>query len=595
MKTPFIHYFQYFKREAGGKIYLFLILSVTAAGLDGLGITALVPLISLDFTGEVSNDVVSRLIYWLFSFTGIDPSVRTVLVFILIIFFIKFIFSFSQLVVSSYITTWLGEHLKRKNAVAYSNMTYRYYTTTKIGFLNNLLTTEVVTVVACFKKLAQVVVFSCNLLAYLAFSFIVNWQLTVVVLLVGLVLNVTYKKIRRAVAKISYSITQVNAETHNILIEFISNYKYLKATSHASHYLKHLFPVLRRSRNLNFKSKVYDSFTITTFDFFKIVVLVGSLSFMVEFNGAKITELIVPLALIAKSMGMILSLQSVWQAFISKSGSIVVLEEAEEQFEMHSEKVVVTELKEFTDEIHLNEVSYAFDSDNVLTDIDLTIQNGMCIGLAGPSGSGKTTLVDIIVGLLEPTRGKVTIDGKEYSALNKESLRTHFGYVTQDPVIFNDSIKNNISFWDDGPHVDEKIINAMAFAGCLEFVSEFPEKEHAMVGDKGVKLSGGQRQRLSIAREIYSDPDVMVFDEATAALDTESEQIIQESIEKLQGKKTIIIIAHRLSTLKICDTIHVIDSGSVREEGPWDDLLQRDGLFAEMCRKQGIVSTNDVL
>ncbi len=218
----------------------------------------------------------------------------------------------------------------------------------------------------------------------------------------------------------------------------------------------------------------------------------------------------------------------------------------------------------------------------------------MCIGLAGPSGSGKTTLVDIIVGLLEPGKGKVQIDGRDYSELNKENLRTHFGYVTQDPVIFNDSIKNNISFWDNDPHVDEKIKNAMAFAGCLDFVSEFPEKEYAMVGDKGVKLSGGQRQRLSIAREIYSNPEIMVFDEATAALDTESEQIIQESIEKLQGKKTIIIIAHRLSTLKICDTIHVIDRGSVLEEGSWNELLQRNGLFAEMCKKQGIVSTNDV-
>ncbi len=591
----FFHYFQYFKREAGGKIYLFLILSVAAAGLDGLGITALVPLISLDFTGEVSNDVVSRLIYWLFSFTGIEPSVRTVLVFILIIFFIKFLFSFSQQVVSSYITTWLGEHLKRKNAVAYSNMTYRYYTTTKIGFLNNLLTTEVVTVVACFKKLAQVVVFSCNLLAYLAFSFIVNWQLTVVVLLVGLVLNLTYKKIRHAVAKISYSITQVNAETHNILIEFISNYKYLKATSHASHYLKHLFPVLRRSRNLNFKSRVYDSFTITTFDFFKIVVLVGSLAFMVEFNGAKITELIVPLALIAKSMGMILSLQSVWQAFISKSGSIVVLEEAEKQLKLHSELMGGDQIEGFRDQISLSGVSYVFDSDKVLDNINIQVEKGMCIGLAGPSGSGKTTLVDILVGLLDPTEGLVEIDGKEYSDLNKESLRSNFGYVTQDPVIFNDSIENNVTFWDREQFSEERLEQALALAGCKDFVAAFPEKERAMVGDKGVKLSGGQRQRISIAREIYSNSDIIVFDEATASLDSESEQIIQQSIEKLQGNKTMIIIAHRLSTLQICDKIYVVNDGSIVESGSWKELLKTDKLFADMCRKQGIISADDVL
>lgn len=590
MRKSFFHYFGYFRRETGNKIYLFILLSVVAAGLDGLGITALVPLISLDFTGEVGTDVVSKLVYWLFSFTGVEPSVMAVLVFILVIFFIKLLFSFSQLVVSSYITTWLGEHLKRKTAIAYNNMTYSYYTTTKIGFLNNLLTTEIVMVVACFKKLSQVVVFACNLLAYLAFSFIVNWQLTVAVLLVGLVLNVTYKKIRNSVAKISYRITKVNASTQNILIEFISNYKYLKATANSNHYLKHLFPILHKSRMLNFRNKVYDSFTLTTFDFFRVVVLVAALAFMVEVKGAKITELIVPLALIARSFGMILGLQSVWQAFVSKSGSIVVLEEAEKQLNINSEVLLKDTIEEFKSEIQVDHVSYSFDNNTVLDDVNITIKKGKCVGFAGPSGSGKTTMVDILVGLLEPLKGKIKIDGKDYTMLNKESLRSHFGYVTQDPVIFNDSIANNISFWDNALSSGRKLQDAMAFAGCSDFVSEFPEKEQAIVGDKGVKLSGGQRQRLSIAREIYSNSDIMVFDEATAALDSESERIIQDSIEKLRGDKTMIIIAHRLSTLKICDMIHVIKNGSIVEQGTWDELLQSKNLFAEMCEKQGIVS-----
>ncbi|AGF78985.1 ABC-type multidrug transport system, ATPase and permease component [Desulfocapsa sulfexigens DSM 10523] len=586
----FFHYFSYFRKETGNKIYLFIFFSIFAAGLDGLGISALVPLISLDFTGEMGGDVVSKLVYWFFSFTGIEPSVKAVLVFILVIFFVKLLFSFSQQVISSYITTWLSEHLKRKSAIAYSNMTYSYYTTTKIGFLNNLLTTEIVTVVACFKKLSQVVVLACNLLAYLAFSFMVNWQLTVAVLLLGLVLNITYKKIRISVAKISYRITKVNASTQNILIEFISNYKYLKATSTSNIYLKHLFPVLNNSRMLNFRNNVYDSFTLTTFDFFRVVVLVAALAFMVEVKGAKITELIVPLALIARSFGMILGLQSVWQAFVSKSGSIVVLEEAERKLKLNSEISKNDEIQTFNHAIQMTNVSYSFDTNSVLNDVNLTIKKGMCIGLAGPSGSGKTTMVDILVGLLEPTKGKVEIDGKDYSTLNKESLRSHFGYVTQDPVIFNDSIANNISFWDTVQSTGSKLENALESAGCTEFVSEFPEKEQAMVGDKGVKLSGGQRQRISIAREIYSDSDIIVFDEATAALDSESERIIQDSIEKLRGNKTMLIIAHRLSTLKICDMIHVINNGSIVEEGTWDELLHSENVFAEMCRKQGIIS-----
>ena len=588
MENPFFHYFSYFRKETGNKIYWFILLSIFAAGLDGLGITALVPLISLDFTGEVGSDIVSKLVYGLFSFSGIDPSVKTVLGFILIIFFIKLLFSFSQLVVSSYINTWLGEHLKRKNAIAYNKMTYRHYTTIKIGFLNNLLTSEVGTVVGCFKKLAQVVVFACNLIAYLVFSFIVNWRLTVAVIIAGLVLSFGYKRIRSSVTEISYSLTKVNAATHNVLIEFISNYKYLKATSHATRYLDHLFPILRKSRLLNFKSKVYDGFTISTFDFLRVVILVTALFYMVEVKGAKITELIVPLALIARSFGMVLSLQAAWQAFVGKSGSIVVMEEAEQELKQNSEVSVKAELEQFSDGIQTSGVGYSFGSNAVLRDIDVNIEKGMCIGLAGPSGSGKTTLVDILVGLLEPDKGKVEIDGIEYSKLNKDSLRSHFGYVTQEPVIFNDSIANNISFWDPDPLSVDKLKRAMDFAGCMDFVSKFPEKEQTMVGDKGVKLSGGQRQRISIAREVYSNSDLIIFDEATASLDSESERIIQDSIEKLRGNKTIVIIAHRLSTLKICDMIYVINSGSIVEEGSWNELLSTEGLFAGMCKKQGI-------
>ena len=569
-------------------MYLFLFLPILASSLDGLGITALIPLVTMDFSGGVGNDIISKLINFLFINAGIAANVRNVLLFILFIFFIKLILSFAQLIFSAHITTWLGEHLKRKIIIAYNKMKYSFYMTTKIGYFNNIITTEISGVVGCFKKLSNVIVSGSNLIAYLTFSFIINWRLTLAIIIAGITINISYKKIRRIVAKISYNITKANADTHNILIQFISNFKYLKATSTNSLYVKHLFPILRDIRRLSFRNEVYNSFTSTSLDFIKIVLLVGSVFYLVEIRGEKIAELIVPLVLIARSFGMILQMQKWWQGFLSKTGSITALDEAKKQLRLNTEKSNTNTLDAFNNNIRLINVDYSFNTSNVLDKINIQIIKGTCIGIAGPSGVGKTTLVNIIVGLLEPKNGRIEIDDCNYQNISKESLRSHFGYVTQEPIIFNDTIANNISFWDKGSSVNSKIRHAIDFAGCTDFVEELAEKEQTVVGDKGVKLSGGQRQRISIAREIYIDSDVIVFDEATASLDTESEKIIQGSINRLRTKKTIIIIAHRLSTLKICDQIIVLGNGSVIEKGTWDELVTSNGSFKDMCLLQGI-------
>lgn len=583
-------YFKFFQQAAGVKLYIFLFLSIGASFLDGLGITALIPMISLDFSGEANQDIVSRFIYSTFSFLEITPSIRTLLAFVVLIFSVKLVFSFSQYVVRYYITTWLAEQLKRSLVKSMSNMTYRYYTTTKIGYLNNLITTEVAGVVACFKKLAQAIVYLSNFIAYLSFSFVLNWFLSSLVIITGLIFNILYKKIRISVARRSYHISKVNAKAQNVILQFISNFKYLKATANNTKYIKHIFPVLYKIRMLNFKNQIFDGFTITTYDFFRVLILVFAVFYMVEIKGQKVTDIIIPLALIARSFGMVLNIQSTWQQFMSKTGSIEILMEANENINNNLENPEDTGIKRFQRIISLENVCYAYGVNQVLHNIQLNIKKGRCVGFAGPSGSGKTTLIDIIVGLLDPSQGSISIDNRDYSKLNKDSLRSQFGYIAQDPILFNDSVKNNISFWEEDLSSESKIEDAINFAGCSEFISNFPEGVEAIVGDKGVKLSGGQRQRISIAREIYQNSDIMVFDEATASLDSESERIIQDSIEKLRGMKTVLIIAHRLSTLKICDEIYILDKGKIVEQGRWDDLVQSGGFFEKMCKMQGISS-----
>ena len=222
----------------------------------------------------------------------------------------------------------------------------------------------------------------------------------------------------------------------------------------------------------------------------------------------------------------------------------------------------------------------------MLKDISLIINSGETVGIVGRSGAGKTTLVDVLSGLYGPTQGEITIGGVSYEAYGLDLLREKIGYISQTPVVFDGSIRANVAM--DASVDKQKVREVLEFSHLLEFVKALPEAEETLVGHGGAKLSGGQKQRLAIAREVLRNPDIIIFDEATSALDSITENIIQDSIMSLRGRKTLIIVAHRLSTLKMCDRIIVLEGGTVVESGSWVELKENDGHFYELCRSQGI-------
>jgi subfamily B ATP-binding cassette protein MsbA len=269
------------------------------------------------------------------------------------------------------------------------------------------------------------------------------------------------------------------------------------------------------------------------------------------------------------------------------------MEKANLDLNNNVEKIGGHQINTFSKTIELRNVNFSYDSKQVLLDINLTIQKNKSIGIVGESGAGKTTLFDIITGLLTPQSGKISIDGIDYSELELSSLRNIIGYVTQEPVIFNDTIANNISFWEcksqEGP-CKKMIKDAAILANCDRFINEAEMGYETIIGDKGVRISGGQRQRIAIAREVFKDPEIMIFDEATSALDTESEMLIQKSINSLKGTCTVVIIAHRLSTIKNCDYIYVLNEGRVVEEGSFTQLCDnRNSSFFRMIQAQKLL------
>jgi len=240
--------------------------------------------------------------------------------------------------------------------------------------------------------------------------------------------------------------------------------------------------------------------------------------------------------------------------------------------------------------INLENVSFSYRDDEhfLMKDLNLQIPIGKSIAIVGPSGTGKSTVADLIMGLIQPYEGKITIDGVPISKFNIGSWRSQIGYVSQETFLFNETIKFNLLLSE--PKADEEdILDALKLAAAYEFVSKLPEGIKTVIGDRGVKLSGGERQRLALARALLRKPHLLILDEATSNSDSDNEKKILKAIDDLHGEITILIIAHRVSTIKNADYIYLIDNGQILESGTWNELLKnKKGYFWNICETQGI-------
>ena len=241
----------------------------------------------------------------------------------------------------------------------------------------------------------------------------------------------------------------------------------------------------------------------------------------------------------------------------------------------------------FDTDIVFDSISFKYEDDFVLKDFSLTIPKGKTVALVGQSGSGKSTLANLITRFYDVNKGAVKIDDLDIRDITKKSLRNQLGIVTQDAILFNDSIKNNLLLGVESA-TDEAIIEALKVANAWEFVKDLKGGINFNIGDAGTKLSGGQKQRLSIARAVLKNPPIMILDEATSALDTESESLVQKALENMMKNRTSIVIAHRLSTIQKADLIVVMQKGTIIEQGKHDELLAQNGVYKKLVTMQSL-------
>jgi subfamily B ATP-binding cassette protein MsbA len=243
----------------------------------------------------------------------------------------------------------------------------------------------------------------------------------------------------------------------------------------------------------------------------------------------------------------------------------------------------------FDKDLSLENISFKYEDEYILRNFDLIVPKGHTVALVGQSGSGKSTIANLVTRFYDVNKGEIKIDGINIKDLTKKSLRNLMGLVTQDSILFNDTIKNNISLGKENA-TEVEIKEAAKIANAHDFIMELPEGYETNIGDSGNKLSGGQKQRLSIARAVLKNPPIMILDEATSALDTESERLVQDALEKMMRNRTSIVIAHRLSTIQKADSIVVLHQGEIVEQGSHDQLLSSQGAYKKLVEMQSLAT-----
>ena len=436
------------------------------------------------------------------------------------------------------------------------------------------------------------------ILVYLVTLFIISWQLTLFVLILMPIAIFFIGRIGRSLKKASTRGQEQNAEILSSVDETLLGLRVVKGFN-AQHKLRSRFDTLINATRATFNRinrRYYLAHPLSEFlgtALIAIILWFGGLLILSDHAtidaSTFIYYLVIFYSIINPSKDLSKAAYGIRRGMASLERIDAVLNTESNIIEPAQPQQVV-----FEKAIRFEGVHFHYQPEReVLTDIDLTIPKGKTIALVGQSGSGKTTMTDLVPRFYDPTAGAITLDGVDIRRFSTYDLRALMGIVCQEPVLFNDTVYNNITFGVDttqpapnGMTWQQAVEQAARIANAHQFIVDMPEGYDTVIGDRGSRLSGGQRQRLSIARAILKNPPILILDEATSALDTESEKLVQEALEHLMAERTTLVVAHRLSTIKHADLICVLHEGRIVERGTHDDLYKLGGYYTKLVDMQ---------
>lgn len=585
--------FAYFYGYLRYRIFLVIGLSIFIGLLDGLGLTMFLPLLQMaDGTSEATGEGLGDLkfiVEWI-NAAGFDLNLKNALFIMFFFFVLKAVVVFISSIIKININRWFVATLRIKLTNMFTRYSFKAFVTADVGRIQNNLTGEISRTVSAYKYYSDCIQTMIMVLVYTFFVLMVDWKFTILVVLGGLLTNLFYSRIYTKTKQESKELSRRNASYQGLMIQYIGNFKYLKATGMLKMYARKLKSAIKDIEETGKRIGVLGARVSALREPMLIgVVCIVIMIHVFAFNGS-LMSVMVSLLFFYRALGQLMSFQSKYNSFLAASGALENITEFEKHLKTHAEKEGHKKITKFSNSIELNNVGFGYDdTDGILKNINLQIDKNRSIAFVGESGSGKTTLVNLISGLLKPEEGGIIIDGINQKDINLNMFQSRIGYIAQESVIFNDTIFNNVTFWaKPTPQNLERFWEAIRKASLDTFLNELPKKENTRLGNRGINLSGGQKQRVSIARELYKDIDILILDEATSALDSETEKEIQVNIDALRGNYTLIIIAHRLSTIRNVDEVYLMDRGEIISHGNFEELTQKSERFKKMVELQEI-------
>ena len=581
----------YFYNILGVKLIIALCIALIVGTLDVFGLTMFLPALQMVIETEIDPEKLGNLSFLVDGLQkiGLQLSLTTVLLTMVIFFSLKGIAKFFHDAYNINLYKEFVQKIRTKLIDGLNAVSFQYFVTSDVGRIQNTLTGEAYRVTDAYHFYAKALHQGVLVSVYLIFAFLVDWKFALLIAIGGFSSHFLYKLIYDQTVGTSKKVTNYYHQFEGEVIQHVSNYKYLRATGLIQNFGDRLKKSVQDIEESLKKMNVLGALLNAVKEPLLLLIISAIIIIQSQVLGGKLGHLLISLLFFYRAMASLTHLQTAWNSFLSFSGSVENMQTFQQELENNIQPSGTTQLNSFSKQIVVENLYFSYGEQTVLSDISLTINKNESIAFVGKSGSGKTTLVNLITGLLGPTQGKLSIDNVSFENLDTNHFQKRIGYITQEPVVFNDTIYNNVTFWADQTPENMKRFNDVCQKAALaEFIQTLPQKETTLLGNNGINLSGGQKQRIAIARELFKDIDLLIMDEATASLDGETEQLIQHQLESMQGKYTLLIIAHRLSTIKNVDKIVVLENGKIYAIGSYHELATTNDKFKKMITTQSL-------
>lgn len=579
--------------------WLFLLATVFmgfSALFDGVSLAMIVPLADKVLTGK-KIIIPAKLPPLLSGFVdslnamAAETLLRYLALGILVLFFLKGVFGFFQSYLMSDIGQRVVRDIKARLYEKFQSLSLDYFTRKRGGELISRITNDVKLVENAVSYGSTDLVYESLQVAVFTFlTFFIYFKLALISFVLLPLISFPILKVGRALRKLSKRSQEKMADTNSILYETLIGARIVRAFNMEAYEIKKFNQVNQDYYRLSMKSVKRLLLLSPVTEFLGCIagiavffwggkeVIAGKLSFGVFglFLGS-LLSLIRPF----KKLSQVNSLNQ--QAVAASERIYEVLETSPSV----REKPGAAVLAEFRENIVFDDVYFNYEENQILKGICLEVKRGQILAIVGPSGVGKSTLVDLIPRFYDPKKGRILIDGKDIREVTLHSLRQQIGIVTQETILFNDTIRANIAYGRPGA-TQREIEEAAKRAYAHDFIKGLPEGYDTVIGDRGMKLSGGERQRIAIARALLKNPPILILDEATSQLDAAAERLVQEALDKLIEGRTVFVIAHRLSTIRNAHRIVVLDRGQIVEEGTHSQLLAKGGFYKRLYELQEV-------